>query len=79
MKGPMPRQLTPEQALKLIGDVCRVQGDNIAASKAIVDNWYATQPHPTTGNAVQVDKRILNQMAEALERCLDVSDTTVNL
>lgn len=73
------KTLTQEQALKLIGAVCLVEAENIAAAKAIVDTWYTTQPHPETGNAVQVDKRILNQMAEALERCLDVSDKSVTL
>lgn len=75
----MTKQLTSEQALKLIGDVCRVQAENIEKAKAIVDNWYATQSHLVDGNTVRVDKRILNQLAEALERCLDVSDKSVNL
>jgi len=77
----MQINLTAEKALNLIHQVCtvQVQNANIHNARRIVEEWYKTQPHLETGNAVTVDKRILLELAEAVLMCLDVSDKSVSL
>lgn len=79
---PVTKNLSPEQALKRIADVCKLQADNILiAEKAVAASYTLTIADPTApaGPNVILHRQVPEALASALKEILDATDRTITL
>jgi len=75
---PITKQLTPEQALKRIADVCKLQNTNIViAEKAVADSY--ANPSSPAGPNVTLHRQVPEGLTSALKEILDASDLNITI
>lgn len=75
---PITKQLTPQEALKRIADVCKLQADNIAAAKLAVAASF-NSPNSADGPNVTLHRNVVEGLESALTEILDASDLTITI
>ena len=75
---PIEKQITPEQALKRISDMCNLQEDNIVSAEDAVKNSY-NNPVQALGTSVIIDRRIIEGLTSALREAKDACDLKITL
>lgn len=75
---PITKTLTPEQALKRIADVCKLQNTNIVLAEKAVVASYANQNSPAGPNVI-LHRQVPEGLASALKECLDATDLTITI